>query len=113
MAVLKKLKSATLIETLVATIIIIIVFMVASLILNNLLQNSFSKKTHTVEARMHEIEYLISHNTIKLPYAEEFGQWRIQAEIEEGVATLWLECTATHKITNKEVRSTHYYEAAN
>ena len=77
MAVLRKIKSATLIESLVATVLIVVVFVVASLILNNLMFNSFSRKTHDVETRIYELEYQIKHNTIKLPYHEEFGNWKI------------------------------------
>ncbi len=110
MALLKKLKSATLIEALVATIIIIIIFMISSLILNNLLATSFSKNTHGVENRIHEIIYSFDNNKFKLPYNEEYEQWDIEVFSEGNENIPLLFCRAVHKDSKREVIKISYYE---
>ncbi|GGB73401.1 hypothetical protein GCM10007424_11640 [Flavobacterium suaedae] len=109
MALLKKIKSATLIETLTATVLIVIVFIVASLILNNLLFNSFQAKTHNVETRINELRYQVQHNTLKLPYQEELGNWNIELQLVEENNTTWLNASAKNKNTNKEVEINRLY----
>ncbi|KAF2518531.1 hypothetical protein E0W68_09420 [Flavobacterium salilacus subsp. salilacus] len=112
MALLKKIQSATLIETLMATVLIVIVFIVASLILNNLLFNSFSRKTHDAETRIYELEYQIQHNAIKLPYHEEFGNWKIDITTEKENQNIWLYATAKHKLNEKEITINSIYDTA-
>lgn len=109
MALLKKIRSATLIEALVATVLIVVVFLVASLILNNLLLNSFSRKTHSVETRINELEYKVRYNHITLPYQEEHGLWNIQFEKISRYNALWLECSAIHKDNGKEIKKNSVY----
>nr|WP_315247357.1 hypothetical protein [uncultured Flavobacterium sp.] len=82
MAVLKKIKSATLIEALVATVLIVIIFVIASLVLNNLVLNTFSKNTHPVENRINELEYEIQNSLIKIPYQESYKGWEITIDSE-------------------------------
>ncbi len=82
MAVLKKIKSATLIETLVATVLIVIVFIMASLIINNLLLNDFNNNTNDIENRLFELEYDLQNKKIKLPYNEEYNDWKITIEYD-------------------------------
>lgn len=80
MVILKKVKSATLVETLVATALIVIVFVIASLIINNVLVNDFNNNTNNVENRLYELEYALQNNSIKLPYSEAFESWDITIE---------------------------------
>lgn len=103
MALLKKIQSATLIETLIATILIVVVFMIASLILNNLLYNSFSKKTHTIENKMYELNYKIEHGMVKLPYKGEFENWIIIAQVDNKGKMPWLYMNAANSKTNSSV----------
>lgn len=109
MALLKKIRSATLIEALVATVLIVIVFVVASLILNNLLFNSFSRNTHAVENRISELEYQLQYKTIQLPYKEEFDKWDIVLEKEIKDNNTWIKSSASNKIINKEIIKTKLY----
>lgn len=111
MALLKKVRSATLIESLVATVLIVIIFIVASLILNNLLLNSFSRNTHTVETRMAELEYFIQHDNLHLPYKEEFGQWKIEIKKQKKGNIIWINGSAINKINDKEVIKNRMHEA--
>lgn len=77
MVVLKKLKSATLLEALVATVLIVIIFVVASLVLNNVLLNTFASNTHKINYRMNELEYNITNKQLVFPYEENFEGWSI------------------------------------
>lgn len=109
MALLKKIKSATLIEALVATVLIVIVFMIASLILNNLLLNSFSKKTHAAETRISELEYQLRYKSISLPYREEFRNWNIELDKETKADNTWIVATAKNKTNKKEIVKAKLY----
>ncbi|QYJ68273.1 hypothetical protein [Flavobacterium litorale] len=112
MALLKKVKSATLMETLVATVLIVIVFIVASLILNNLLFNSFSKRTHDIETRIYELEYQVKNDNIQLPYQETFNNWEIELKIEKDNEKIWLYADAKNKLNKKEVSKSSIYGTA-
>lgn len=110
MALLKKIRSATLIESLVATVLIVVVFFVASLILNNLLLNSFSNNTHSVEQRITELEYQLQHNNIRLPYTEEYNNWDIELKYESRDNNTWIYTSAVNFGSNKEVTKRRLYE---
>ena len=45
MAVLKKIKASTLMETLIATVLVVVTFLLASMILNNLVSNAIQSDT--------------------------------------------------------------------
>jgi len=80
MAVLKKIKASTLMETLIATVLIMVIFVVASLILNNLFSNSIKKNTRGITAKLNEIEYLYINDKIVLPYYDDYESWMISIE---------------------------------
>ncbi|AIG31041.1 hypothetical protein IA01_11495 [Flavobacterium psychrophilum] len=103
MVVLKKIKSATLVEALVATILIVIIFVIASLVLNNLVLNTLSKNTHQIEYRLNELEYDLQNQAIKIPYEEEYEDWEIIIQKEKIQSNGWLNIVASNKKTNKEV----------
>jgi predicted PurR-regulated permease PerM len=103
MVVLKKIKSATLVEALVATILIVIIFVIASLVLNNLVLNTLSKNTHQIEYRLNELEYDLQNHVIKIPYEEEYEDWDIIIQKEKIQSNEWLSIVANNTKTNKEV----------
>lgn len=103
MVVLKKIKSATLIEALVATVLIVIIFVIASLVLNNLVLNTFSKNTHAIENRMNELEYEIQNNIIKLPYQENYNNWDIKINLETNSMQKIISFSAINTSSKKEV----------
>ncbi|WP_418639277.1 hypothetical protein [Winogradskyella sp.] len=80
MAVLKKIKASTLMETLIATVLIMVIFTVVSLILNNLFSNSIKKNTRAITAKLNEIEYLYINDKIVLPYYDDYESWMISIE---------------------------------
>lgn len=103
MVVLKKVKSATLIEALVATVLIVIIFVIASLVLNNLVLNTFSKNTHAIENRMNELEYETQNNSLKLPYQENYKGWDITISLETVLNKKLISILATNTSSKKEI----------
>ncbi len=77
MVILKKIRAATLIEVLTASVLIIIVFMIASMSFNNFFANQIQRDQSAIENRIKELQYLSIHQTIKLPYTEDFEDWEI------------------------------------
>ena len=107
MVVLKKIKSATLIEAIVATVLIVIVFVIASLILNNLVLNTFSKNTHAIENRINELEYEARNKLIKIPYKESFNSWEISIQNETVSSKKMFVISAVNSATKKEISKQH------
>ena len=103
MVVLKKIKSATLIEALVATVLIVIIFVIASLVLNNLVLNTFSKNTHPVENRINELEYEIQNKLIKLPYQESYKGWEINIKTVTIANKKTIGISAVNSTSKKEI----------
>lgn len=111
MVVLKKIKSATLVEVIVATVLIVIIFIIASLILNNILLNTFSKNTHAIETRLNEIEYEIQNNQIKIPYQEKYKDWEVELKFKKSDTKMTLLMVATNKNNNQQIsRQQNYVE---
>tara|TARA_R110002074_G_scaffold216724_1_gene386796 strand:- start:50175 stop:50498 length:324 start_codon:yes stop_codon:yes gene_type:complete len=90
MALLKKVKAATLVETIVATAIILVVFTLASLSLNNIFQSVVKSNDGSFLNRVKELSYLAKNNSLELPFYEETSQWDIV--IEKRDQKLILEC---------------------
>jgi len=88
MVVLKKIRSATLIEVLVATLLITLIFMISSLVINNLLLNNFSKNTHQADTRLNELAYKLQNGEIHLTYTETFQGWQITIKQTSQTITL-------------------------
>ncbi|KFF11994.1 hypothetical protein [Flavobacterium hydatis] len=110
MVVLKKIKSATLIEALVATVLIVIIFIIASLVLNNLVFNTFSKNTHPIDNRLNELEYEIQNQAIKLPYQESYGVWDIAIHEENVQSNKLLLFVAVNTTNKKQVSKQSIYD---
>jgi len=102
MVILKKIKSATLIEALVATILIVIIFVIASLVLNNLVLNTFSKNTHAIENRMNELEYEVQNHIIKIPYQENYKNWDIRINLDAATKKI-ISIEAINTLSKKEI----------
>ena len=109
MELLRKIKSATLIEALLATVLIVVIFVVASLILNNLLFNTFSKNTHGIETRMNELEYQLQSGKLILPFSEEYKDWHIEIHEDGNQLKGFIFFKAINTITEKEVVKQRFY----
>lgn len=110
MDVLKKIKSATLIEALVATVLVVIIFVIASLVLNNLVLNTISKNTHSIDCRLNELQYQIQHSTIHLPYQENYKGWEINIKKGNSKLTELVLLSAINQQGNKEIVRKRIYE---
>ena len=77
MALLKKIRASSLMETLVATVLIVIIFMISSMVLNNIITTNIKHNTEKIEERMNKLEYEFMHNAIQIPYQEDFDMWEI------------------------------------
>ena len=109
MAVLRKIRSATLVEALTATVLIVIIFIVASLVINNLLLNTYSNKTQSIDNRMGELQYLIVNNKIALPYAEEADGWKVEAKTVNHENATWVVLTGPSNKTGKQTEHAFFY----
>ena len=110
MVVLKKIKSATLVEVIVSSVLIVIVFMIASLVLNNLVLNAVSKNTHPIENRLNELEYQIQNGLVQLPYEESYKGWGIAITTEKTDSKKELLILATNEKTHKEISRHRLYD---
>ncbi|MEM7087112.1 MAG: hypothetical protein AAF489_13075 [Bacteroidota bacterium] len=77
MALLKKIKGATLIETLIASALIVLVFLVASLSFNNIFGGVSKRNDHKYLNRVKELTYFANHKQLTLPFEEDTPQWTI------------------------------------
>lgn len=80
MALLKKIRGASLVETLTASVIIVVVFMIASLSFNNVFLNSVKSDDNLLQSRLEEVKYLATHDKLQLPFFEEDAYWTISAD---------------------------------
>ena len=110
MAVLRKVRSATLVEALTATVIIIVIFVVASLVINNMLLNLYNSKTGDIDSRLNELHYAIVQNKERLPYAGEAGEWKIVAVAQTIDGARWVLLSAKNSRTDKKIEQTFIYE---
>ncbi|WP_281335988.1 hypothetical protein [Flavobacterium eburneipallidum] len=110
MVVLKKIKSATLVEVIIASLLIVIIFMIASLVLNNLVMNTFSKNRHPIETRLNVLEYKLQNDLIELPYQESYRNWDIEIQLEEKASKKELLIQATQNQNDKEIIRHRLYD---
>lgn len=106
MVVLKKIKSATLVEALVASVLVVVIFVIASLILNNLVLNTYSKNNHIIEYRLNELEYESIYNKLILPHEEVYDDWTIQVKPDNSLIIF----SAINDKTNKQLTRKRAYE---
>jgi len=103
MAVLKKIKGSTLMETMVATVLIVIIFMVASLVMNSLITARAKNDVQAITQHLKKLEYQYTNNQLALPYFEDWNDWEIQGTLKEQQGVKSFEIKATSTVTQKEV----------
>jgi len=103
MALLKRIKASTLMETLVATVLIVVIFVISSMILNNLLLNNMKQNVESAQEKLNVLEYQYKNGALKLPYYEDMEPWEISVSLAEikGISVVTLE--AQNSKTNKVV----------
>ncbi len=100
MVILKKVRSATLVETMVASVIIVIVFLIASLSLNNIFRGTINSDDSALQNRINELTYFVNNEKIKAPFYEDTALWDIGIEIQGGEKVI----EVLNKKNGKEVR---------
>lgn len=105
MALLKKLKAATLMETMVATVLIVVIFMMASMLLNSIFTTYLRGDTQGITEKMHELAYQFHHEKMSIPYAETWQNWEIFMEKEIVQGNPYVVMVATHQTSGKTVTS--------
>lgn len=80
MVVLKKVRSATLVEIMVASVIIVIVFLIASLSVNNIFRGTINSDDSSLRNRINELTYFVQNDKIEIPFYEERLLWDIVIE---------------------------------
>lgn len=108
MALLKKIKGSTLVETLIATVLVVVIFLVASMTLNSLVSNAITSNTMAIDAHLVELKYLQQHQEIVLPYKERFQNWNISIERLEVHNEVLIVVEATDLDRHKTLRKTYY-----
>lgn len=102
MALLKKIKGATLLETVIASVIVLIVFVVATATINNVFYSAVVNNTLVFENRVNKLYYLTLHKQFTLPFYENTPDWEIS--IEESNSNILL--SATLKKNNMQLQHT-------
>ncbi len=108
MAILKKIKASTLMETLVATVLIVIVFILSSMILNNVFLNTIKNNTMAIEGYLTQLQYLYLNEKLSIPHNETFDKWEISIDRFEQDSSEMIEFEATNTTTNKSISLTCY-----
>jgi len=90
-------------ETMVATVLIVIIFMVASLLMNSLMAAKVKGNTQPVREKLQELEYLYTHGQLQLPYSEDWEDWEIRIEQENGTAQNLVQLKAVKKGTDQQL----------
>ena len=105
MVVLKKIRSATLMETLTAVLIVVVVFLVASASLQNIYGAEVKNNDDVFRNRIKELKYLANNGKLSYPFLEDTKAWNIylqQADEEVILTAVWKkgESTISETLTN-------------
>ena len=103
MALLKKVRASTLMETLVATVLIVIIFMLSSLILNNLFSYTIKSDVSQIETYLNELEYLHETENLQLPYYYDLDEWEVSVEREIQDNKAFIEFEAVNEKMDKKL----------
>lgn len=103
MALLKRVKASTLMETLVATVLIVVIFMVSSMLMNNMVSGKIKQNTEIAQEQLNALEYQFKNNGLALPYYEDFESWEIMVAREKTENTFIVIIEAKNPYTNKVV----------
>ena len=105
MAVLKKIKASTLMETMVATVLIVVIFMVSSLVMNSLMASQVEANLSPIKEHVAQLEYRYLSQQLTLPYYEEWQGWEITVTSKEGISASYIAIQAVDQTSTKKVQS--------
>ncbi|NAS12913.1 hypothetical protein [Poritiphilus flavus] len=109
MALLKRIKASTLMETLVGTALIVLLFALSSTILNSMFANSIRFNRQDIVEHLHELQYQYQHAQITLPYKSDFESWEMHVYQEQRGGMPVIVFTAKDSNSGKEVIKTMSY----
>lgn len=98
-----KLRASSLMEVIVTSVIIVVIFGIVTLTLNNIIKNNYRTKNDEINNHLNKIIYLHQNGKITIPFQESFEDWEIESNINNQKNVHYLEFTATHQKTKKEV----------
>jgi len=101
MALLKKIRGSTLMETLVATVLIVLIFMMASMVLNTIITRNIANNTSTINAHLNRLEYEYIHHVLRLPHKEDRNGWEVTFVVEANKNTQLTRLEAKNLKTEK------------
>lgn len=104
-----KQKASSLMEVIVASVIIVVIFGIVTLTLNNIIKNNYRTKTDQINNRLNKIIYLHQNGKISIPFKESFESWEIESNKSNQNNIPYLEFTAVHQKTKKEVTKKVFY----
>ncbi len=105
MAVLKKIKASTLMETMVATVLIVIIFMIASLVMNTVFSTSINGNKQALKEKLSQLEYQYKNQLITVPYYEDWDVWQIEMLPQSAQDNNYILLEAKNTKTPKTVQS--------
>jgi len=109
MAVLKRIKASTLMETLVATVLIVIIFMISSMVLNTLFSSTLRGRDDRAREHLNQLVYAQGHGYLKLPHTEEMGDWVFSVTSQNRNGTETIVFHATHQRSQKTMSKSMLY----
>ncbi len=110
MALLKKIRGSTLMETLVATVLIVLIFMIASMLMNAIFSASIKGNNQQLTEHLNQLEYAQKNGLITVPYTEEWGNWLIEIYPETVANVTYLTLESTHKDSKKQLKTYASFE---
>ncbi|WP_340064291.1 hypothetical protein [Ascidiimonas aurantiaca] len=104
MALLKRIKASTLMETMVATVLIVVIFMIASLVMNNIFGNTLKFATGKSDFYLNKLEYQIKKGRLQIPFSDSYDTWEIKAEQFTDHNQSYIKLEARNPVNNKEAQ---------
>jgi len=110
MALLKKIKGSTLLESLIASVLIVVIFLVSSLILNNVINSKINKETRYIDYYITKLEYQYLNQELSPPYERYENDWKLKVveQVLDDINLKKITITAEHSGRNM-TQTKHVY----
>jgi len=103
MVVLKKISSASLVETITATTLLILVYVIAGMIVHSILSSTLKNDTSAIDTHLEKLVYQYQVEQPLNPPETNFNDWTISIEKKHEHLIHWIEIRAAHQQTKKVV----------
>lgn len=98
MALLKKIKAGTLVETIVASVLLVLIFGIASMVVSNVLKSNLLHNRLMVLYEIEKLEYRYLNDDLVLPYTESFQFFEVEVSEIEGAVSFEAYTLAEHRL---------------